>query len=78
MLRRTLGVKRDEVTGGWRKLYTEKPNDLYSSPNVVRVIKSGRGRSVGHAKCIWDGRGVCRVLVVKPEGKRPFGRTKRR
>jgi len=72
--RRILGPKRDEVTGEWRKLHNEELNDMYSSPNVVWVIKSRRMRWAGHAACIRERRGVYRVLVGKPEGKRPLGR----
>jgi len=65
------GAKRDELTGECRKLHNEKLNDLHSS-NIVRVIKSRRMRWAGHVARI--GRGVHRVLVGKPEGKRPPGR----
>ena len=65
--------KRDEVTGEWRKLHNEELNDLYSSPNVVRVIKSRRMRWAGHVARLVEGRDVYRVLVGKPEGKRPPG-----
>jgi len=74
VLRRISGPKRDEVTGEWRKLRNEELNDLYCSPNNVRVIKSRRMRWAGHVACIGEGRGVYRVLVGKPEGKRPLGR----
>jgi hypothetical protein len=73
VLRVIFGLKRDEVTGKWRKLHYEELNDLYSSPTIVRMIKS-RIRWAGHAARIGDGRGVYRVLVGKPEGKRPLGR----
>ena len=72
VLRRIFGAKRDEVTGEWRKLHNEELNDLYCSPNIVRVIKSRRMRWAGHVASM--GRGVYRVLVGKPEGKRPLGR----
>jgi len=71
-LRRIFGPKMDEVIREWRKLHNEKLNDLYSSPNIVRVIKSRRIRWAGHAAL--RERGVYRVLVGKPEGKRPLGR----
>jgi hypothetical protein len=72
VLRRTFGPKRDEVTGEWIKLRNEELNDLYSTPNIVRVIKSRRMRWVGHVARMWERRGIYRVLVGKPEGKRPF------
>ena len=71
-------VKRDGVTGEWRKLHNEELNDLYSSPNIVRVIKSRRVRLAGHVARMEEGRGVHKVLVVKREGKRPLGRPRRR
>jgi hypothetical protein len=78
VLRRIFGSKRDEVTGEWRKLHKEELNDLYSLPNIVRVIKSRRIRWAGHVARIGEDRGVHRVLVGKPEGNRPLGRPKRR
>jgi len=78
VLRRTFGPKRDEVTGEWRRLHNEELNDLYCSPNIVRVIKSRRMRWAGHVARMGEGRGVYRVLVRKPEGKRPLGRPRRR
>jgi hypothetical protein len=69
---------RDEVTGEWRKLHNEEPHDLYSSPDIVQVIKSGRMRWVGKVVWMGEGRGVYRVLVGKPEGKRPLGRPRLR
>ena len=78
VLRRILGPKRDGVTGEWRKLHNEDLNDLYSSPNIVRVIKSRRMRWAGHVTRMEEGRGVHKVLVGKPEGKRPLGRPRRR
>ena len=77
-LRRIFGPKRDEVTGEWRKLHNEELNNLYSSPNIVRVIKSRRMRWAGHVARMVVGRGVYRVLVGKPEGRRPLGRSRRR
>ena len=78
VLRRVFGRKRDEVTGGWRKLHNEELGDLYSLPNIVRVVKSRRMRWAGHVACMGEGRGVHRVLVGKPEGKRPLGRPRRK
>jgi len=78
VLRRIFGPKRDEVTGEWRKLHNEELNNLYSSPNILRVIKSRRIRWAGHVECMGEGRGVYRVLVGKPEGRRPLGRPRSR
>jgi len=78
VLRRKFGARRDEMTGEWRKLHNDELNDLYSSPNIVRVIKSRRMRWVGHVARMGDGRGIYRVLVGRPEGKRPLGRPRRR
>jgi hypothetical protein len=72
------GPKRDEVTGEWRKLRNEWLNDLYCSPNIVRVIKWGRMRWAGHVARMGEKRDVYMVLVGKPEGKRPLGRHRRR
>jgi len=71
---RKFGPKRDEVTGEWRKLHNEEVNDLYCSLNIVRVIKSRRLRWAGYVARVGERRGVYRVLVGKPEGKRPLGR----
>jgi hypothetical protein len=78
VLRRVFGPKRDEVTGVWRKLHKEELHDLYSSPTIVQVIKSRRIRWARHAARMGEGRCVYRVLVGKPEGKRPLGRPRRR
>ena len=78
VLRRLFGPMRDEVTGEWRKLHNEEFSDLYSLPNIVRVVKSRRMRWAGHVARMGEGRGVHRVLVGKPEGKRPLGRPRRR
>ena len=73
-LRRIFGPKKDEVRREWRKLHNEELNDLDSSPNIVRVIKSRRMRWAGHVARKRESRGVYRVLVRKPEEKRPLGR----
>ena len=78
VLRRIFGPRRDEVTGEWRSLHNEELSDLYSSPNIVRVIKSRRMRWAGHVARMGEERGAYRVLVRKPEGKRPLGRPRRR
>ena len=78
MLRRIFGPRRDEVTGDWRRLHNEELNDLYTSPNIMRVIKSRRMRWAGHVAHIGEERGVRRVLVGKPVGGRPLGRPRRR
>jgi len=70
VLRRIFGPRRDEVTGEWRRLRNEELNDLYSSPNIVRVIKLRKMRWAGHVAHMGEERGVYRVLVGKPEGKR--------
>ena len=77
-LRRIFGPKRDGVTGWWRKLHNEELNDLYCSPNIVRVIKSRRMRWAGHVAHMGERRDVDSVLVGKPEGKRPLGRPRHR
>jgi hypothetical protein len=78
VLRTIFGPKRDKVTGELRKLHNEELHDLYSSPNIVHVIKSRRIRWLGHVALMGEDRGVYRVSVGKPEGKRPLGRPKRR
>jgi hypothetical protein len=70
--RKIFGPKREE-DGSWRKLHNDELHSLYSSPNIVRVIKSMRMRWAGHVARMGEGRGVHRVLVVRPEGKRPLG-----
>jgi hypothetical protein len=77
VLRKIFGPKREE-DGSWRKLHDDELHSLYSSPNIVRVIKSRRMRWAGHVARMREGRGVYRVLVGKPEGKRPLGRPRRR
>ena len=75
VLRRIFGPKRDDVTGKWIKLHNEELDDLYYSPNIVRVIKSRRMRWAAHVACMEESRGVYRFLVRKHEGQRPLGRT---
>jgi hypothetical protein len=76
VLRRIYGPKREDRS--WRKLHNFELQSLYSSPNIVRVIKSMRLRLAGHVARIREGRGVYRVLVGRPEGKRPLGRSRHR
>ena len=78
VLRKVFGPKRDEVTGEWRKQHNEELNDLYSLPNIVRVVKSRRMRWAGHVARMGEDKRVQRVLVGKPEGKGPLGRPRRR
>jgi len=73
VLRRVFGPKRDEVKGKWRKLHNEELNDLYCSPNIVRLIKSRRMRWAGHVARMGERRGVYRDLVWKPEGRDQLG-----
>jgi len=75
---RVFEPNRDEVTGKWGKLHNVELSDLYSLPNIVRVVKSRRMRWAGHVTRMGEGREVHRVLVGKPEGKRPLGRPRRR
>jgi hypothetical protein len=77
MLRRIFGPKRDEVTGSWRKLYNEDLHNLYSSPIIIRTIKSSRNEGAGHAAGMGEKRNEYRILMRKPEGKRPLGRQRR-
>jgi hypothetical protein len=78
VLRIIFGPKRDEVTGEWRKSHNKELNGLYSLPNILRVIKSRRLRWAGRVARMGEVRGVYRVLVGKPEGKRPLGRPRHR
>jgi hypothetical protein len=77
VLRRVFGPRRDVVTGEWRKLHNEELNDLYSLPTIVRLVKSRRMRWAWHVARMGEERGVHRVLVGKPEVKRPLGRPRR-
>jgi hypothetical protein len=74
VLRRIFGPKRDEVTGGWRKLHNEELHDLYSSSSIIRIIKARRMRWAGHVARMGEKRNAYRLLVGKPEGRRPLGR----
>ena len=78
VLGRIFVPRRDEVTGECRRLHNEELNDLYCSPNIVRVIKWRRMKWAGHVAHMGEERGVYRVLVGKPEGKRPLGKPRRR
>ena len=78
VLKRIFGPKRDKVTGKWRKVHNEELNDLYCSSNIVWVIKLRSLRCAGHVAHMVEGRRVHRVLVGKPEGKRPLGRPRNR
>jgi hypothetical protein len=78
VLRRIFGKKRAEMTGGWRELHIEELHDLYSSPSISRIIKSKRMRLARHVARMGEKRNVCRLLVGKPEGKRPLRRTRHR
>jgi hypothetical protein len=78
VLRRIFGPKRDGVMGGWRKLHNEELHKLYSSPSIIRIIKSRRMRWVGHVARMGEKRNVYRLFIGKPEGKRPLGRPRHR
>jgi hypothetical protein len=78
VLGRIFGPKRDEVTGEWRKLHSEELHNLYSSPDIIRQIKSRRMRWAGHVARMGEERKVYKVSVGKSEGKRPLGRARRR
>jgi hypothetical protein len=78
VLRRIFGPKKDEVTGEWRKLHNEEFHNLYSSPDIIRQVTSRRMRWAGHVARMGEERKVYKVLVGKPEGKRPLGRPRRR
>jgi hypothetical protein len=78
VLRRIFGRKRDRVTVGWRKLHNEELHNLYSSPSIIRIIKLRRMRCAGHVARMGEKRNMYRLLVGKPEGKRPLGRPRLR
>jgi hypothetical protein len=78
VLRRVFGPKRGEATGEWRKLHNEELHDLYSSPSIIRTIKSKRMKWAGQVARMWERRNAYRLLVGKPEGTRPLGRPRRR
>jgi hypothetical protein len=78
VLRRIFGPKRDEVTREWRKLHNEELHNLYSSPDIIRQVKSRRMRWAGHVARMGEERKMYKVLVGKPEGRRPLGRPRRR
>jgi hypothetical protein len=72
------GPTRDGVTGGWKKMYNEELHNLYSSPSIIKIIKSRGMRWAGHVARMGEKRNVYRLLVGKPEGKRSLGRPRRR
>ena len=74
MRRKIFGPKREEATGWWRRIHKEELYNRYCSPNIIRMIKSGRMRWAGHVVCVGDRRGAYRGLVARPDGKKPFGR----
>jgi hypothetical protein len=76
--RRIFGPKRDEVTGVWRKLLNEELHDFISSPSIITMIKSRRMKCAGHVARMGEKMNSCRILVGKPEGKRPLGRPRLR
>jgi hypothetical protein len=78
ILRTVFGPKSDEVTGEWRKLHNEELHSVYSSPDIIRQVKSMRMRWAGYVTRMGEERKVYKVLVGKPEGKRPLGRQRRR
>jgi hypothetical protein len=78
VLRRIFGPEKDEVTGEWRRLHNEELYALYSSPNIIRVIKSKRLRWAKHVAHMGERRGAYRALVGKRKGRTPLGRPRRR
>jgi hypothetical protein len=77
VLRGIFGPKRDEATEEWRRLHNEELNDLYSSPSIIRVSKSIKMRLAGQVAGMGEKRGAYRILVGRPEGRRPLGRPRR-
>jgi hypothetical protein len=77
-LRRIFGPKRDKVRGGWRKLHNEELHNLYSSPSIIKIIKSRRIRWTGYVERMGESRNTYRIFVGKPREKRPQGRPRRR
>jgi hypothetical protein len=77
VLRRIFGPKRDEATGEWRRLHNEELHDLYSSPNIIQLIKSRRMRWAGYVARMGEERGAYRIFVGRPDGRRPLGNTRR-
>jgi hypothetical protein len=78
MLRRIFGSKRDEVTGGWKKLHNEELHDLYSPPSLIKIMKLRKMRWAWHAARMGEKRNAYMLLVGKPEGRSPLGRPRRR
>jgi hypothetical protein len=78
VLRNIIGPKEEEATGEWRKLHNEQLHHLFCSPYIIHVIKTQRMRWVGHVACMGAGAAAYRVLLQKPEGKRPLGRPRHR
>jgi hypothetical protein len=77
VLRRIFGPKRDEVTKGWRKLHNKELHNMYSSPSIIRMIKSRRMKWAGQVALMGEHRNAYRILVEKPKRKRPLGRSRR-
>jgi hypothetical protein len=78
VLRRIFGPKKDEIIGSWRTLHNEELHNLYSSPNIIRMIKSRNMRWAGNEARMGEKMNACRDLVGRPEGKIPYGRPRRR
>jgi hypothetical protein len=78
VLRKIFGPKRDEVIGGWRKMHNEELHNLYCLPSIIRIIMSRRVKWEGYVVCMGEKKHQCRILMGKPEGKRPLGGPRRR